>query len=388
MEGKFKETVMSSETIGASVGMHKNGATNCYNQPNDVATVVKLLNSISAAEGGTKDANLPPSAGPSQLYQAIRNFQQKQNALGRLPLLSVDGHVDPNDKTLARLNSLRGGTSDDATKRIVHSIAAMSWIDQRLYDPEDLPEVDHYSKAPDYMTRSALVANHGYRFVNFLEAYIEVNGQQQIVDKDFTNDSRMYNGPSFRGIPPTTFPVKTSSAVSDDGQSVTFMQTVGCKTHSPEEIGAREAVRQVGGVLGIPRGWEGAYGTGPLFSRAAEAGWKVAENFRVFPPIWTVLELTISVDATFEANLVSHSLFPSNTFYRQKYSVELLTTNTQSYEQVRSFDARANIDLWRKTGWGPKPVYSTGPSGGNPWNIPDPRVLGTDLPFRPGIPHE
>jgi hypothetical protein len=380
---------MSFQTISASVGMHKDGTTNCFNQPADVSTIVKLLNSISSAEGGTKDSNLLSFASATQLYQAIRSFQQKQNALGRLPLLSVDGHVDPNDKTLARLNSLSSATSTDVTSnRIVHSIAAMSWIDQRLYDPQDLPEVDHYSKAPDYTTRSALLSNRGYRFVNFLEAYIVVNDQQQIVDKGFTDDSGMYYGPSFRGIMPTTYPNKTSIAVSDDGKSVTFVQTVGCKTHSPETIGAREAVRDVGSVLGIPRGWEGAFGTSPMFSKAAEAGEKVAQNFRVFPPIWTVLELTISVDGGFDATLKSHSLFPSNTFYQQKYSVELLTTNTENYEQVQNFDARPNIDLWRKTGWGHKSLYSKGPSGGNPWDVPDPRVLGTDLPFRPAIPGE
>ncbi len=97
---------MSSETIGASVGMHNNGTTNCFNQAPDVAKIVKLLNMISAAEGGSAADKLPASPSAIQLYRPILRFQQVQNNLGRTPRLSVDGHVDPGDATLARLNQL------------------------------------------------------------------------------------------------------------------------------------------------------------------------------------------------------------------------------------------------------------------------------------------
>lgn len=91
--------------IHASVGMHKNGTKNCYNLPPDVQAIVELLNLVSAAEGAPADP-MSPSASPADLYRAIRNFQQKQNDLGRVPRLSVDGHVDPFGPTLARLNQL------------------------------------------------------------------------------------------------------------------------------------------------------------------------------------------------------------------------------------------------------------------------------------------
>jgi len=382
-----EETAMSSNTIRASVGMSNNGTTNCYNQPADVATIVKLLNQVSATDGGASVDQLPSAPTGQQLYRAIRRFQQVQNDLGRTPRLSVDGHVDPGAPTLARLVRLAGGAPLPGTKtRILHSIATMSWIDQRLYDPEDLPEVDKYNKTPDYVVRQTLLANTGYRFVNFLEAYIEVDDQQKIVDHDFTPDSKMYYGPSFRGFMPTAFPVKTDSTVSDDGNSVTFSQTVGCKTHSPETIGQKQAVKTVDGILGITPGWGGPIG-GQIEQQAAELGEKVAQNFRVFPPIWTTLELTISSDGGFTGELVAHSLFPSNSFYQQKYSVELLTYNTTNYELMQSFDGRPNIDEWRKKGWGAMHVYPSGPSGGNPWGVPDPRfIAGHDIPIRPSIP--
>lgn len=55
---------MPDDKIQASVGMHKNGTTNCYNLPKDVAAIVKLLNFISDSEGGTGSAKLPPSPSP------------------------------------------------------------------------------------------------------------------------------------------------------------------------------------------------------------------------------------------------------------------------------------------------------------------------------------
>jgi hypothetical protein len=95
---------MSAETINSSVGMYNNGATNCYNQPVDVGKIVKLLNLIPASEGGTAADKLSASPSPIQLYRAILRFQQTQNDLGRGPLLSVDGHVDPGAAAIGRLN--------------------------------------------------------------------------------------------------------------------------------------------------------------------------------------------------------------------------------------------------------------------------------------------
>ena len=94
---------MATQTIQASVGMHHNGATKCYNLPKDVATIVGLLNAIDDSLGGTKSSALALSASAPQLSRAIRHFQEQQNGLGKTP------DADPMDtstrvSTLARLN--------------------------------------------------------------------------------------------------------------------------------------------------------------------------------------------------------------------------------------------------------------------------------------------
>jgi hypothetical protein len=110
---------MAFRSISASVGKHNNGQTNCYNHLPDQSTIIGLLNSIPAANGGTAgDRNRllslpyelkPPTCAPG-LYDAIRAFQSRQNMLGMRPLLSVDGHVDPGGATLQRLNGLADDT--------------------------------------------------------------------------------------------------------------------------------------------------------------------------------------------------------------------------------------------------------------------------------------
>jgi hypothetical protein len=97
---------MPVDMIQGSVGMHHNGTTRCYNFPNDVAAIVRLLNLIDDAEGGISSTQLTASASPVQIFRAIRHFQQTQNDLGCLPKLSVDGHVDPGASTLSRLNQI------------------------------------------------------------------------------------------------------------------------------------------------------------------------------------------------------------------------------------------------------------------------------------------
>ena len=93
--------------IQASVGMHRNGTVACFNLPVDVKTVVELLNVIGPDQGGKSFGPLPlPVKSPKVLFEAIREFQRKQNEIGNKPLLSVDGHVDPNGSTLRRLSDV------------------------------------------------------------------------------------------------------------------------------------------------------------------------------------------------------------------------------------------------------------------------------------------
>ena len=99
---------MADDRIQASVGMLHYGTMPCTNLREDVATIIKLLNAISPAAGGTSglDNRLPPTARPLELYDAILRFQQVQNRNVGSPRLSEDGHVDPGDSTLERLNRM------------------------------------------------------------------------------------------------------------------------------------------------------------------------------------------------------------------------------------------------------------------------------------------
>ena len=269
---------------------------------------------------------------------------------------------------------------------ITHSVATTSWIDQRLFDPKNLPEVDRYTSTPDRISRDVLTANLGYRFANYLEAYIVVNERGEIIKQDFTDNSGMYFGPSYKGIMPKEFPVIPRIEKSSDGKSVRFTQIVGAQTMSPQTNGSRQAVKTTDGVFGIHPNWGGPIGV-QLENLASGIGVRVAENFIVFPPIWTELELTILSDGTFEGKLVRHSLFPSNSFYEQSYTVENIRSDSLKYELIQTYDARSKIDDWRKNGWGGVGGAS-GPAGGNPWVVKDPRILGRDLPFRPSPPSD
>ena len=272
---------------------------------------------------------------------------------------------------------------------IVHSVASLSWIDPRLYDAKSLPEVDRGGDPGQIMTRDRILGKTAYRFANFLEAYVVVNTKKEVEKYGFTSDSGMYMSPSYRAIEPEAFAEKTERFLLDNNRGVRFVQTVGCKTISPETIGGSTGMRTVAGALGIPRYYEGINEMTRMVSKLGyDVGRKVAEQILVFPPIWTQLELTIYSDGSFEGNLVRHSIFPSVSFYLQRYTVEAFTYNTTSYTELSTYDARTVIDNWRSTGWGILSASTPlqGPVAGNPWGIPDPRILGRDLPIRPDPP--
>lgn len=277
-----------------------------------------------------------------------------------------------------------------AVGRIVHSVGSMSWINPSLYHPTDLPEVDRNPPGAS-LQKQAFFARSGYRFANFLEGYVVVNARGEISEYGYTDLSDLYYGASFRGIMPTPYaPNRRPASLAGDRKSVVFVQTVGCKTVSPETIGAREGVKTVNSLLGIHPNFGGPLGV-QAQSLGAKAGWKGGENVRVFPPIWTELRLTIHADGTSDGQLVGHSLFPSVTFYQQSYGRESLgTTDASTYRQVKVYDGNPHMNRWRSSGWGLS-KSTGGPSSGNPWSVADPRIIpGHDIPqfLTPGIPKE
>jgi hypothetical protein len=274
--------------------------------------------------------------------------------------------------------------------RYTHSTATMSWIDPRLFNRDTLPEVDWGADPGQRVARSTILGQTHYRFANYQEAYILVDERKNLVQSDFTSISGLYANHSFRGFPVQRFDVvKTKTLVRQEGDlAARFVQIVGAKTVSPETIGARIAVSEGRSLLGIPAGYEGINQLTQLVSRvSAVLGWKTAEQVMVFPPIWTELELTITAEGDFQAKLLRHSLFPSMSYYIQYYS---RTTDVSEYSKVSVYDARSKMADWRARGWGainPSNVTS-GPVGGNPWMVRDPRILHRDIPIPVGAPPE
>jgi hypothetical protein len=102
-----------AESIRASVGKFANGTRDCHNVPADQLKIIRLLNQISDADGGRRttplaESPLNPGRCASGLHEAILAFQRRHH-------LSVDGHVDPGQQTLRKLNELatssRGGAA-------------------------------------------------------------------------------------------------------------------------------------------------------------------------------------------------------------------------------------------------------------------------------------
>jgi hypothetical protein len=77
-----------------------------------------------------------------------------------------------------------------------YSIATVSWIDAKT----ELKEVDVISYTYTKVTKDNLTGNSGYRFCNFMEVFVEVAANKRIISSGFSNESRIYRGPSFREL--------------------------------------------------------------------------------------------------------------------------------------------------------------------------------------------
>ncbi len=258
----------------------------------------------------------------------------------------------------------------------VVGIATISWIDPQT----GLPEVDSGGSPGPFISRATITAEEGYRFSHFLEAWVTVDSTAGLITGGgFTPASGMYRAPSFLGTP--------SSPVGTIGRkrtftrtSATFRQLVGCRTEAPEIIG-RFAFEETG-VFAPGRGPLAIYMNHRLGEMAAEA-------FKVFPPIWTELELTISADGGYTHSLLRHSYFPSVSHYVQEnvppgtpYLSEIPDLKT-IFQLKSSYDGVPYLDSWYANGWGPvgATLPGTARTLGNPWEmrIPDPIAR----PFNP-----
>jgi hypothetical protein len=235
-----------------------------------------------------------------------------------------------------------------------------------------------------------------YRFVNFLEATIDFDmSGRQIVGTSFTAASGLYRNPSYLGIHSDPFRIIRACSIAKD--FVVFIQTVGCRTVSPEVIG-----EAVGSVVG---GWVSP-SVGPIMGD--RVGRKVAHSYG-YPPIWTSVALTIHCDGRSAGKVLSQSLFPSMTFYADAGTfgkIEKVEPTqgrqaaTQAFKPTQrdhtavsqpslqqfavytgsdvyrmaglAYDARSNLDRWGEDGkgWGGIGMrHPHGPTEGNPWGF-------------------
>ena len=253
--------------------------------------------------------------------------------------------------------------------RIQASIGAISWIDPTT----GLPEVDAGHPGP-MIPRGRFLAKAGYRFTHFLEAWIEVDtSARAIIGGNFSVDSGMYRGPSF--LRTESDPVGAiGRKIIRTPQAVTFREVVGCRTMAPEKIG-----RTAGAVVGALAVPFLAPITGYIGYKGGRA---VAEEAKVFPPIWSELELTINIDGSYTHKLLRHSLFPSVAYYAPFVPIPQMASMCL-YALNYSYDAPPMLDQWYERGWGSAVAGgNTGrpggaPTPGNPWAMTKPTFSTT-----------
>lgn len=238
--------------------------------------------------------------------------------------------------------------------RITRGIATLSWIDPAT----GLPEVDSAGDPGGMVSYARILAEEGYRFSHFLEAWLEVDTTAgAIIGGNFSAASGMYRAPSFLGL--ASAPMgNIGRTIIRTPKAVTFRQLVGCRTESPEKIG--QAVGEVGG--GLVGGAPGHYVGGKV-------GRAIAEKVKAFPPIWSELELTIKIDGTFTHKLLRHSLFPSVSYYAQAVAPTGYVVPGSYSRQGTSYNAVPMLDAWYENGWG---LAGGGPITGRPGSAPTP----------------
>lgn len=281
--------------------------------------------------------------------------------------------------------------------RLFAITASFSWINPKT----GLPEVDKGGEPGSVIGLDEVFAGKKYRFSNYLEAVVDIDDQHGIINAAFGEKSGMYRGPSFLRL--DSAPVGAiGRSVSRTQQEAVFRQLVGCRTESPEKIGSGvgTAVGVGAGVAGVAAGaklgvlagaWAGPAG---MFIGAVAIGTvgyfggrEVAEFASAFPPIWTELELVVKADGSVRSALVSHSLFPSNTFYCGEPRRALAAPARTLRQQGLSYDGDGvRLKDWKARGWGMSSARRSGATAGNPWGMADPGPEICNAPLQREIP--
>jgi outer membrane lipoprotein SlyB len=273
------------------------------------------------------------------------------------PQLMADRPVRPRIRASGVLfRQGTGGAAAPAQARTISgSAAAISWIDPAspaarwVRDPPP----------PPVITTGFVTGSSGFRFSNYLHAWVSSPDAVHLAGQDFHEDSGIYRGPSMFGIPSHVYPTRRGQTQFNDGgvEGVEFEQLTGARTISAGAAGAGIGMAAglgtgvlLGGAIGGPPGML----IGGLLGlvTGAMAGAATANRIFNFPPIWTRIRLRLQADGTRRCQMVEHSLFPSNNFYCD-------------LSQTRAYSALApEQTAWEGAGW----------DGGNPWGISRPTV--------------
>lgn len=313
-------------------------------------------------------------------HELTHVVQQNSSAVQRKPKLFTQVNKRSTQHGLQRQVAPRVAPppTPRATRTIDGSAASISWIhpsspagSMSLVGVPDSPP-------PGTITESFVTGSSGFRFSNYLHAYVNTNDSRTISGSGLYPNSNIYTSPSQFGLPSQRFSTQRSQRTitnSSGLQGVEFQQLVGARTVSAGIAGGRVGAG-VGAGVGIGAGiWGGAkagaaIGTvfGPGIGTAigtgigaigggiagyfagSAVGTRTANAVTNFPPIWTETKLTLMADGTKDFRLLRHSLFPSNYFYSD-------LTQTSSYIALA-----AEQTAWENSGWG----------GGNPWGISRP----------------
>ncbi|SRR6266404_274898 len=255
------------------------------------------------------------------------------------------------------------------TKTLTAAIATISWIDVKVGLP--VHDCDPATKDPQ---RAAFITNAGFRFSNFLEAFVIVHERLGIQEYGFSRSSGMYRGSSAFGLGSAVVG-KIGRSSKRSNTSVTFRQLVGARTVSHEvaaEVVGIIAGAGIGGfMIGGPVGsFVGAVGVGAAVGY--RTGKEIADLIKSFPPIWTELALTMNSDGTTQSALVSHSVFPSNTMF-SRGSAALREFASDGYRICASYDGDlGQLNRWQSSGWDLADEARSGASDGNPWGMQNP----------------
>lgn len=254
--------------------------------------------------------------------------------------------------------------------RISGATGTVSWIDPASPAGSGIGGVAD-PKPADSISEAFITGNTGFRFSNYVKAWIETADGRTVKSDDFEAVTGIYRAPSFGSIASEAYPLQRSKARktrADGVEYVEFEQTAGARTRSHESFGTviggvagagvgAFAGGKIGakiGAIGGPKGIAIGFVIGLI--AGAVIGNLAAKKLFNFPPIWSTVLLRLHADERIECELKARSSFPSCYFYCDRGATGTLGV-------MSKYDAlEPEQRSWQANGW----------DAGNPWNAARP----------------